>query len=55
MVVVFRQVWTWRLVEVDVVDIIVEVMEGYLGIRKIGKSDGPENAVPVVLTIQWFL
>jgi len=56
MVVEFRPIWTWSLVEVDIVGIILKVMGEYQGIiRRIGKSDGPENAVPVVLTIQWFL
>jgi hypothetical protein len=56
MVVEFRQVWTWSLVEVGIVDIIVKVMGGYQGlIRRTGKSDGPENAGLVVLTIQGFL
>jgi hypothetical protein len=56
MVVAFRQVWTWSLVEVDIVDIMLEVMGGYLGVlRRIRKSDGPGSAVQVVLIIRWFL
>jgi hypothetical protein len=56
MVVEFRQVWTSSLVEVGIVDIIVKVMGGYQGIiRRAGKSVDPGNAVPVVLTIRWFL
>jgi hypothetical protein len=55
MVLVSRQVWTWNLEEVDIIDIVVKVMGGYRLVRRTGKSDDPENAVLVVLTIRWFL